>query len=600
MARRYAGGYFADNDPDARVDAWNADDIPAVHRGDGQRDEPHDVREPEQTLPDTPADAVNDVDRRRRGARPPVGAALPRLRRLSPVRSGVRLAELMAALSVATDLGMGQPQETALRGCVVAMRLGESLHLDERTLRDIYYQSLLRYIGCNADTFAMAALLGDELAFRHDVAPLDPSQPADVVALVVRYIREARPGESTAALDYTVARELLALPQLTRDSFAGHCEVAQRLATRFGLSVSLIACLGQLYERWDGHGLPRGLRGDAVALPVLVVTLAQDAVIWHRIGGVDAVLATVAARSGGAYQPAMAAHLCANAAFLLAGLDGVLSWDSVLALEPGAQDALTEERLDRCCEAIADIADIKSPFLLGHSTRVAALAAGAASRSGLVDADIIAIRRAGLLHDIGRAGVSAGIWGKPGPLTDGEWEQVRLHTYYTDRVLARPEALHRVGALASQHHERLDGGGYHRGLSGGALGRSARILAAADAYAALTEPRPHRSAYTAEEAEAVLHTEARSGRLDGDAVHAVLAEAGHRVTPVRRDRPAGLSAREVEVLRLVARGLTNRDMAEHLHVAPDTVKHHVQHIYDKTSLSTRAGVTLFAMEHGLL
>ena len=175
-----------------------------------------------------------------------------------------------------------------------------------------------------------------------------------------------------------------------------------------------------------------------------------------------------------------------------------------------------------------------------------------------------------------------------------------LHPYYTERVLARSDSLRRLGMLASQHHERMDGSGYHRAIRGQALSPAARILAAADGYHAMTEPRPHRPALAAEHAAAALRREARAGRLDGDAVHAVLAESGHHVPRVRRERPAGLSQREVEVLRLLARGLSNRDMAERLSLAPDTVKHHIQHIYDKTGLCTRAGATLFAMENSLL
>jgi HD-GYP domain-containing protein (c-di-GMP phosphodiesterase class II) len=234
---------------------------------------------------------------------------------------------------------------------------------------------------------------------------------------------------------------------------------------------------------------------------------------------------------------------------------------------------------------------------MGVSPGSRARKAGAAVRG---DSDVMSLRRAGLLHDIGRVGVSAGLWGKEGALTEREWEQVRLHAYYTDRVLARPEPLRRVGALASQHHERMDGSGYHRGLAGQALPAAARILAAADAYHAMIEPRPHRPALTAEDARSELLREVRLGRLDGDAVNAVLAEAGHRVPRARRERPAGLSQREVEVLRLLARGCSNRDIAAQLFVAPDTVKHHIRHIYDKADVTTRAGATMFAMENSLL
>jgi HD-GYP domain-containing protein (c-di-GMP phosphodiesterase class II) len=506
----------------------------------------------------------------------------------------------MAALSIATDLGMGQPLETALSSCVVAIRLGESLGLDNDTIRDIYYQALLRYIGCNADTYLLAALVGDELALRRDFAAVDPGEIPAVVDIAVRFIRQANAGEPASRMEAIVARGLLTLPQLTHESFAGHCEVAQRLARRLGLSESLIVCLGQLYERWDGQGQPYGLQGEAVATAVLVVTLAQDAVVWTRIGGAEAAVATVRKRSGGAYNPAMAERFCEKASAILAGLEREPTWESVLALEPGTQVRLTEEAFDRACEALADFADIKSPYTLGHSAGVAALAAGAGRRYGLIEADITSLRRAGLLHDIGRVGVSAGLWGKEGALSEREWEQVRLHAYYTDRVLARPEPLRLLGTLASRHHERMDGSGYHRGLAGQALPPAARILAAADAYHAMIEPRPHRAALPAEDAESELRREVRLGRLDSDAVHAVLAEAGHRVPRARRERPAGLSQREVEVLRLLARGYSNRDIATQLFVAPDTVKHHIRHIYDKTTVSTRAGATMFAMENSLL
>jgi HD-GYP domain-containing protein (c-di-GMP phosphodiesterase class II) len=384
------------------------------------------------------------------------------------------------------------------------------------------------------------------------------------------------------------------------ESFAGHCEVAQRLARRLGFGESLIVCLGQVYERWDGKGLPRKLKGDQVAPAVQLVTLAQDAIVWTRIGGPDAAVATVRKRSGGAYMPLMAERFCDQARTIVAGLDEEPSWESVLALEPGQRNSLSDEEFDRSCAALADFADIKSPYAVGHSPAVAALAGGAGRRCGLVETDVTGLRRAGLLHDIGRVGISAGIWGKEGALSDREWEQVRLHTYYTDRILARPAPLRRLGALASQHHERMDGSGYHRASSGQTLAPAARILAAADAYQAMTEPRPHRLALSAEQAAEEVRREVRTGRLDGDAVHAVLAEAGHHVPPIRRERPAGLSEREVEVLRLIARGHSNRVMAEQLYLAPDTIKRHIQHIYDKIGVATRAGATLFAMENALL
>jgi HD-GYP domain-containing protein (c-di-GMP phosphodiesterase class II) len=514
--------------------------------------------------------------------------------------SGIRLAELMAALSLATDLGMGYPLEQALCSCVLSVRLGEALGLDDETLREVYYQALLRYIGCNAETHAMAALVGDELALRKDISTVDTGKAPEVLGLLYQYIREAHAGASPLQLARTVAQGLLTSREFFKDAFAGHCEVAQSLATRLGFGGGIILALGQLYERWDGRGMPRGLKGEAIAPAVRVVSLAQDVIAFRRLEGADAAVAMAQARKGTAYDPRMAEAFCRQAPRLCAGLDDEPSWEMVLALEPGPRQVLTDEQFDTACQALADFADIKSPYTLGHSPGVAALAAGAARHCRLPEGDVIAVRRAGLLHDIGRVGVSAGIWTKPGPLSEREWERVRMHPYYTERVLARPGPLARLGALAAHHHERLDGSGYFRGAPAAMLSPTARILAAADVYQAMTEPRPYRPAQSGDAAATELRREARAGRLDPDAVNGVLATAGHRVRPARRDLVAGLSGREIEVLRLLARGHSMKQIGGHLSISEKTVDNHIQHIYNKIGVSTRAGATLFAMEQDLL
>jgi HD-GYP domain-containing protein (c-di-GMP phosphodiesterase class II) len=209
------------------------------------------------------------------------------------------------------------------------------------------------------------------------------------------------------------------------------------------------------------------------------------------------------------------------------------------------------------------------------------------------------LRRAGLVHDFGRLGVSNAIWDKRGALGTGEWERVRTHPYLTERMLHQSEALAPLGAIAAQHCERLDGSGYPRGLSGAAISRPARILGAADAYQAMREPRPHRPPRSADEAAAELRAEVKAGRLDAETVEAVLGAAGHRVSR-RREGPAGLTPREIEVLRLLARRLSNKEIAERLVISPKTVGNHVEHIYAKIDASTRAAAGLFAMQHGLL
>jgi HD-GYP domain-containing protein (c-di-GMP phosphodiesterase class II) len=516
-----------------------------------------------------------------------------------PGDSSIRLAELVAALSVATDLAMSQPLEYALRSCIVAVRLADALGFDDNGLHAVYYQALLRYIGCNAETLTMAALVGDEMAIRQGFSTIDPGRQKDVIGLLLRTIRQSNSGASAVQMVRAVARGLLGSTQFN-EAFAGHCEVAQRLAARLGFDSGIVLALGQLYERWDGKGQPNGLKGDQIAPSVLVVTLAQDAVTFHRLGGVDAAVAIARERNGTAYSPGMVERFCEKANSLLAGIEDDPAWDGVIDLEPGQGRSLSAAEFDNACLAIADFADLKSPFLLRHSAAVAELGAAAARHCRLPEGDAVSIRRAGMLHDVGRIGISAGIWGKPGPLSEREWEQVRLHPYHTARVFAHPPALAKLGALASLHNERLDGSGYHRAIPGALLSPAARILAAADVYQAMTEGRPHRPAHTADAAADQLRRDARAGRLDGDAVDGVLAAAGHRPRSPRTDFVSGLSPREIEVLRLLAQANSIKQIARLLYVSEKTIDNHVQHIYAKIGVSTRAGATLFAMEHGLL
>jgi HD-GYP domain len=513
--------------------------------------------------------------------------------------SGVRLAELMAALSLATDLGMGQPMEFALSSCSLAVRLAEQCGYSDEALREVYYQALLRYIGCNAETDWLASIVGDEQGLRAEFARIDHANLAEVLNRFVGAILQGNAGDSRLNLAGAIGRGLLASSRV-RPMFAGHCEVAQRLAERFGFDKNIIYGLGQLYERWDGKGSPKAIKGEAIAPAVLVVTLAQDMVIFHRLGGVDAALNVARQRKGSAYAPKLVDVFCAHREELCRDLDEEPSWEAMLELEPGSQQTLTEEQLDNACRAFGDFVDIKSTYTLTHSSGVADLAAEAARRSGLPASDVISIWRAALLKEIGRTGISSSIWEKPASLTGREWERVRLHTYYAERIFAQTPALVKLGTLASLHHERLDGSGYHRGLPSASQSLAARILAAADVYHSLTEIRPYRHAFEPEAALHELQAQARAGKLDVDAVNSVLTAAGHSVKKARKEMVAGLSEREVGVLRLVSHGLTIKQMAAELVISEKTVDSHIQHIYKKIGVSTRAGATMFAMENQLL
>jgi len=508
-----------------------------------------------------------------------------------------RRGEIIAAISLATDLAIGQPVEYALRSCALAMRLARMRGLNLPTLAQVYHQALLRYIGCNAETHTMAALFGDEIAFRRDFALVDQGRASEVGALVLAYLRRAHADAGALQMIAGVVQGLAASKSVAREGLSSHCEVAQRLAERLGFSAEVSRNLGQIYERWDGRGLPNGLKGDAIAPAVRIVSFAQDVIALADAFGLEATKAKVLGRSGLAYEPGLAEGFVANVEALTDRIDAT-TWEDVLALEPEPHAVLDEAAFDEACLAMADFADLKSPSSVGHSRAVAALAGEAARRCGLPNADATDLERAGLLHDIGQVAVPARIWMKAGPLNDSEWAQARLHSYFGERVLARPAALARLGAIVGQHHERLDGSGYHRGARGTSLSLQSRILAAVECYQNKIEPRPHRPAYSAGATAEALKREAREGRLDADAVSAVLSAAGH-AAPARKETLAGLTPREIDVLREIARGRSTKEIARSLGLSPKTVDNHTQSVFAKIDVKTRGGATLFAIERGL-
>lgn len=273
-------------------------------------------------------------------------------------------------------------------------------------------------------------------------------------------------------------------------------------------------------------------------------------------------------------------------------------WEHALEVEPHPQLTLRDQAIDRALAAMGDFADLVSPYLVGHSAGVAELASAAAKRCNFTEEAVVQIRRAGSIHDVGRVAVATRVWQKPGPLSPDEWEQVRLHPYHSERVLSHSAFLAAHAVDATAHHERLDGSGYHRGMPASGISPAARLLAAADAYQAMTQARPHRAARTPSEAAYLLSEEARTGRLDGTSVAAVLDTAGHHVPAA--PRPAGLTERESQVVALLARGLQTKQVGRALGISTKTADRHVQNAYAKIGVSTRAAAALFAMQHGLV
>ena len=504
----------------------------------------------------------------------------------------LRLAELMAALSLATDLGMGQPLEQALRTCLISLELGERLGLDQEQLSEVFYVALLRFLGCTADAHEFAVMVGgDDIGIRHAIAPVLGGSQGE-------FARQVMPRVGTSHGPIRRARLLAAMiaggQQRSRDGVRAHCEMGETLARRLDLPSGVQRGLGDAFETWNGKGLPKGAAGSDIQLSARIVFVARDAEVLHRDGGIDRVRAALRARGGVTYDPAISATFLEVAGQVLSAVETLSPWDSVLEREPEPYPWVPESRVDSVLETFADFVDLKSPFTAGHSRGVAALAASAWT------ADPVTLRRAGLVHDLGRMAVPNAVWDKPAALSDGEWERVRLHSYYSERVLARSPALKPLSVLAGMHHERGDGSGYHRGSKSAEIPPAARLLAAADSFQAMTQPRPHRPAHAAARAADLLEAEVRRGRIDPAAAQGVLSAAGHQSRPINRSWPAGLSDREVEVLRLICHGGTKKAVAVYLRISPATVDHHVRHIYDKVGVASRAGATLFAVENSLL
>jgi HD-GYP domain-containing protein (c-di-GMP phosphodiesterase class II) len=509
--------------------------------------------------------------------------------------SGIRLAELVAAFSLATDLGLGQPVEHVLRSWLIAARLGDQMGLSAEQRQWLYYVVTLAWVGCVADTPVVAAWFGDDIAFRRDGLTVDRAG-LPMLGLALRHVGAGTPTLHRLRLGATL---MITRGAGVEQGLLSHCLTTARMAERLGLGGEVCDPLQQVFTRWDGKGVPSGVAGEAIAPLVRLFHLADSVEVFHRLEGIDTAVEVARTRRGTQFDPAVVDAFCGASGEVLAGLEAVTDWDALIEREPGLQQRLTGEQLDAALEAVADFTDLRSPPRAGHSRAVAGLSARAAELCGLPEQEVTTLRRAALVHDLGMHGVPATIIDKPGPLTATESERMRMHAYYTERMLARPPALARIGAVAALANERLDGSGYHRGLSGSAIPASGRILAAADAFQAMGEPRPHRPALSAKAAVDVLHADVRAGRLASEAVEAVLAAAGQRRAK-RRSGPAGLTAREVEVLILVARGASNKQVARALGITTRTAGTHIERIYAKIGASTRSTATLFAMQQGLL
>lgn len=499
----------------------------------------------------------------------------------------LRLAEIMGSLSLATDLATGQPLGHGLRTCLLAVDLASVMGLDDETVRTVHHVSLLRFLGCTADSAEMAASFGgNDQQANASFAPAINGTVFEMMRAGWQAVDPGLPPWRRAKLFGTAMADTSA----TAESLAAHCEVASMLAARLGLGGDVLASLETTYERWDGKGYPAGVEGEAIPIAPRIAVVAEDVDLFIRSG--EDVRAILQRRRGKSYDPTVV-----DALDEIDDWSKEADWEQIIGAEPKPPTMVSD--LDTALRVLADFVDLKSPWTRGHSTKVADLAEGAGLDASLSDDEAVELRRAGLVHDLGRVGVENGVWDKEGPLSIDDSEKVRLHPYLTHRILTRCRGLAGLADLASSHHERLDGSGYHRQSVSEELTFSARILAAADVLAALTSARPHRERLDLDEATAVMREEVDSGQLDKRAVECVVAAAGGESLPVAPN-PDGLSERELEVLELLSGGLTNREVADRLFISPKTVGRHVENIYTKIGVSSRAAAAVYAMEHRLL
>jgi HD-GYP domain-containing protein (c-di-GMP phosphodiesterase class II) len=493
---------------------------------------------------------------------------------------------VIAALSVASDLTRGHAPGEAMRACLLASEVARRAGLDRLRQSEVYYGTLLRFAGCAATSHEIAAAFdGDDIGVRARGDLIDPTVPAEAMQFLA--------GLGVDAERLRMLGGVAGVVRLKAEGARADCEVGVLLAERLRMPEAVCQAVRDAFERFDGHGMPASRAGEDIAEAARFAAIGYAAVMFEAVAGGTAAARTVAQWSGRALDPAVADIFLDAPAELLRISNPDDLFAAVVDAEPAPRRMFRDDAaLDEALAGFGDAADLKSPWFTGHSRGVARLAQAAAER--ISPADAARVYRAGLVHDLGRVAVPAGIWERPGPLRVEDWDLVRLHPYHTERILARSPVLAPLGQLASRHHERPDGSGYPAGMRSSELDRPACLLAAADVFHALGESRPHRAALDPEQAARVM----TGLPLDRDAVRAVLDAAGAPPAALP-PRPAGLTERELEILRRLAAGRTKREIATELVISQSTVHTHTVHIYAKCGVSTRAALAMFAMRFGL-
>jgi len=507
------------------------------------------------------------------------------------IRSSAPPYQCLAALSVILDQANGLAEDKSLLTSAFAHELALASGLGPKAAVAALLAALLRHLGCTAFASAEAEITPDDIALRSRLIHADTSRLGPLLGAVTGG------SAGVAQRGKTLLHFAIKAPMLRAAWTQEACGAARLLSIGLRLGPEVTTALDEVFERWDGRGSPRGRGGDELSAPGRVAQVAHVAIVFWLAGGAELAREILRERAGGALDPA----LCQRATELLGGL-GASSGDYLAKQGPAVDAAVEEAALSASpldiAMAFGDFADLQLPAARGHSRRVAALATAAGAALGLPPSELEALSLAAHLHDIGQVAVPTPIWMTPRAFRPTEQERARSHVYFTERALASAPPFSAVAPIAAAHHERLDGQGYHRGLPQTSLGRAARILAVADVAAALGEDRPHRPARGEAAVGVELRAMAKAGALDPEVVEAVLRAMGLRAEPIGPIKL--LSPRELEVLRRLALGKTNKEIARDLGISDRTVQHHTIHIYQKLEVDTRAGAALMAARNGLL
>jgi HD-GYP domain-containing protein (c-di-GMP phosphodiesterase class II) len=423
-----------------------------------------------------------------------------------PPTAQLRVSDLISALSYALDLTEGQPMGHAVKSCLLGMRLAETLQLPVEQRADLYYALLLKDAGCSSNAARMFEILGgDERKAKQEVKLADLGNPS--FEGLQYLMRNVMPGKSRLERVFAIASVAASREKNTKELVGTRCNRGAQIARKIGFADATTSAIFSLDEHWNGKGHPEGKKGEEIPLFSRIMNLCQTLEVFIAMNGTADAFQVIRDRSGTWFDPELvrATSDLEKDDALWKVFDDEKIRDTVIDLEPiGVFHYADENKLDNVCEAFSDIIDIKSPYTHAHSRGVTNAAVGIAHKLGLAEKEITLMRRAALLHDIGKLSVPNSILDKPGKLTAREWETVRLHPYYTHRILERISGFQHLAFVASTHHEKLDGSGYFRNLRATQLPMESRAITVADIYDALSAKRPYRDALPREKVFSIM------------------------------------------------------------------------------------------------